>query len=119
MGKLSKNKGKVGEREVAALLRQFGFGARRGQQFAGGGDSPDVVHDMDGFHIEVKRTEQFGLWAALDQANRDKKKHEAPVIFHRKNNREWVVVLTAADFLALCRDYVFEKENADASSDAT
>lgn len=119
MGKLSKNKGKVGERETAALLRSYGFGARRGQQFAGGGDSPDVVHDMEGFHIEVKRTEQFGLWAALDQATRDMKPGETPLIFHRKNNRPWVVVLPAADFLALCRDYVFEKENADASSDAT
>lgn len=32
----SRNKGKRGEREFAALLREHGFDARRGQQFAGG-----------------------------------------------------------------------------------
>ena len=34
----SRRKGKVGEREFAALLRENGFDARRGQQFSG---SPD------------------------------------------------------------------------------
>ena len=41
----SRQKGKVGEREFAALLRVQGFDARRGVQFCGGVDSPDVVSD--------------------------------------------------------------------------
>ena len=41
-------KGKVGEREFAELLRAHGFDARRGQQFAGGADSPDVVSEALG-----------------------------------------------------------------------
>ena len=36
----SRRKGKVGEREFAGLLREHGFDARRGVQFAGGADSP-------------------------------------------------------------------------------
>lgn len=107
---MSKEKGKVGEREVAALFRAHGFTARRGQQFSGGGDSPDVVHDMDGFHVEVKRTEQFAMWAALEQANRDKQPGNTPLIFHRKNNKPWVVIIPAEDFLKLCREYVYEPE---------
>lgn len=99
MGKMSKTKGKVGEREIAELLRRFGYEARRGQQFAGGGDSPDVVHNMAGMHIEVKRSETFSLYAALDQANADKKPKEHALIFHRRNGKPWVVVMDAEAFL--------------------
>lgn len=107
MGALSRAKGKVGELEVAKLLREFGFEARRGQQFSGGNDSPDVVHSMDGFHIEVKRTEKFALWDAIDQANADKKKDEDFVIFHRKNKKPWVVVMDGEAFLKLMEKYVY------------
>jgi hypothetical protein len=39
----SRNKGKRGELEAAHMLTHEGFPARRGQQFSGGTDSPDVV----------------------------------------------------------------------------
>lgn len=108
MGAKSKSKGKLGELEVRDLLRKHGFTARRGQQFAGGGDSPDVIHDMDGFHVEVKRTERFLLWDALAQANTDKKPAEQALVFHRASKRPWVVVMDADEFLTLMRRYVFE-----------
>ena len=109
MGIMSKTKGKVGEREVAALLKKYGFDARRGQQFSGGGDSPDVAHNMDGFHIEVKRSETFALYDALAQANADKKSDEDAIVFHRRNNRQWVVVMEAEDFLRLMTTYVYKE----------
>lgn len=105
MGKMSKTKGKVGEREVARLLTEAGFPARRGQQFKGGGDSPDVVCDgLPGMHIEVKRTERFQLYPALTQAIADGDDLETPVVFHRSNGNEWVVVLRAADFLSIMKE---------------
>lgn len=107
MGAMSKTKGKIGEREVAALLKRYGFEARRGQQYAGGGDSPDVVHSMDGFHIEVKRSETFALYDALAQANGDKKPEEDALVFHRRNNRPWVVVMEAEAFLKLMTEFVY------------
>lgn len=117
MGAMSKTKGKVGEREVAALLKKYGFEARRGQQFAGGGDSPDVVHSMEGFHVEVKRSETFALYDALAQANRDKKQNEDALVFHRRNNKPWVVVMEAEAFMELMTNYVYNgAENADPSS---
>lgn len=97
----SRTKGKTGELELAALLRSFGFAARRGQQFAGGGDSPDVVHSIPHVHIEAKRTEVLHLWAALDQANRDKKPDDVATVWHRKNGKPWVVILDAKAFLAM------------------
>lgn len=98
----SRTKGKVGEREVAQLLRDHGFAARRGVQFRGGPDSPDVV-GLPGFHIEVKRCEAFRLYPALEQAKTEKKDGDVPAVFHRANQRGWVVVLDAADFLAMVR----------------
>lgn len=41
----SRRKGALGELEFSAFLRGRGIEARRGQQFAGGQDSHDVVHD--------------------------------------------------------------------------
>lgn len=119
MAKLSKEKGKRGEREVAALLRSFGFQARRGQQFSGSDDSPDVVHSIPGLHIEVKRSETFAPYAAMKQAIRDVgEAPDIPVVFHRRNNQEWLTVLRSDDFLRMMQWIVYkhlqETQNAEA-----
>ncbi len=97
----SKMKGKRGELEVAALLRGFGYEARRGQQFSGGGDSPDVVHSVEGFHIEVKYTEAFNAYKAMEQAENDCKEKDIPVVFFRKKRKRWMVMIEAKDFMRL------------------
>ena len=98
------SKGKVGERECADFLKEHGFEARRGQQFSGGGESPDVVHNIPGVHIEVKRVENFNAYKALEQAKRDAKPGMTPVVFHRRNRKDWVVVLDAKAYLDLVND---------------
>jgi len=56
----SKQKGSRGEREAAGVIAEvFGCEARRGQQFAGGKDSPDVIHSIPGVHFEIKRVEKL------------------------------------------------------------
>lgn len=97
----SRNKGCNGEREVRDLIRAHGFAARRGQQFSGSPESPDVIHSIPGIHVEVKRVESFSLYPALDQARRDSPVGHTPTVWHRKSRREWVVVLPAEDFLTL------------------
>ena len=101
-GRMSRNKGKRGEREVAQLLRDHGIPARRGVQYAGGNDSPDVV-GLDGVHIEVKRSETLALYPALDQARPDARPGDIATVWHRRSGRRWVVVLHAEDFIALMR----------------
>ena len=64
MGKTSRNKGKVGERELAKKLRELGFDARRGQQFCGANGDADVV-GLPNIHIECKRVEALRLYDAL------------------------------------------------------
>ena len=107
MGKLSRDKGKVGEREIANILKAAGFdGARRGVQYQGGAESADVV-GIPRHHIEVKRTERFNLYGALGQAIEDAAKGadkaKTPVVFHRQSRRDWVAVLRLDDFLELVK----------------
>lgn len=98
MGLFSRNKGKVGERELAhELSRIFGVSARRGVQFQGSPDSPDVVTEIPNIHIECKRTERFRLYEALDQAIEDSSATKIPVVFHRQNKKPWVAVVRLDD----------------------
>lgn len=113
MGKASRDKGKRGELEVAKLLRDKGFNAKRGVQHKGGPDSPDVLcAELDeDFHIEVKRVESFSLYKALDQARCDCGITQEPIVFHRRNGQPWVVVLEADTFLDILRQKIkFEAE---------
>lgn len=108
MGKMSREKGKRGEREVAALLCFLGYEASRGQQFHGGPDSPDVV-GLPGIHIEVKRTEKLALYEAMEQSQRDCGEGELPIVVHRRNGKKWVVCMRFEDFMQLYKKWQEEK----------
>lgn len=98
----SRQKGAAAEREVANLLKSYGYEARRGQQFSGGGDSPDVVAPDFPFHIEVKRVENLSLYKAMAQAVRDSKDLSIPpLVIHRRSNEKWVAILHLEDLISL------------------
>ena len=95
----SNRKGKTFEREIAKYLREHGYtDARRGQQYKGCADSPDVV-GLTGFHVEAKRTEHFRLYESLEQSKRDAADDEIPIVIHRKNGEKAVVVISLDDFM--------------------
>lgn len=99
----SKQKGKRGELEFAHYLADKGYvGARRGQQFKGGGDSPDVVCEaLPYLHFEVKRTEALQLHPALTQATNDAAAGKYPVVAYKRNRSHWVAILHMDHFLQL------------------
>ena len=99
----SREKGKRGERELAKVLREYGFDARRGEQYCGANGDADVV-GVPGFHIECKRTEQLRMYDALEQASNDAREGETPVVMHRKNGEKWVAVMELPYFIELVRD---------------
>jgi Holliday junction resolvase len=105
----SRNKGVVGEREFSNLCKDHGFETRRSQQYAGINNDADVV-GIPGLHLEVKRVEAFSLYKAMKQAIRDKTEEEVPVVAHRKNREEWVVVLRAEDFLEMYKQVLDKGE---------
>lgn len=97
----SRNKGAEGERELARYLSEKGYPSRRGQQFSGGKDSPDVVSSLP-FHIECKRVERLKIYEAIKQAIRDSQGSEKmPLVIHRKNREDWLAILKLDDFLTL------------------
>lgn len=105
MGKASREKGKRGERELAAFLREFGYAARRNQQYSGANGDADVV-GLDRIHIECKRVEKLNLQDAMDQSRHDRRPGEVPVVMHRRNNCDWLVTLELSDWLPMYREWI-------------
>ena len=128
----SRAKGARAERQWRDELRANGYAARRGQQFAGSPDSPDVVCDeLDWIHFEVKAVERLNIWDAMDQARRDARKSreqkaesrkgedhltpslspsgegdptsKVPVVAHTRNFRPWLITITAETFFQFLR----------------
>lgn len=94
MGRMSRQKGKRGERECAAEMKSLlGVSCRRGVQFQGGPDSPDVVLDGVPLHVECKRAESLNVYKALEQAAADAPAHATPVVWHRRNGKPSVLIL--------------------------
>jgi Holliday junction resolvase len=103
----SRRKGKTGELEVVKLLRDYGFEARRGQQFKGTADSPDVIHNLNPFYIEVKRRQSVNLYTTLEKADIEKPDGHKSIVFHRKDGKQWLVSMGAEDFLQLMKDLYY------------
>ena len=102
----SRSKGKRGELQLAAFLREHGFEAKRGVQHKGGADSPDVICDVLaalGIHIECKHVEAGNLYTWLEQATRDAGPGKTPLVAHRRNDREWVAILPLDKLLEMIR----------------
>ena len=101
MGKPSQRKGADGERELAALLRSYGYSVERGGSLSFG-DVPDLI-GLPGIHIEVKRVERLNILEAMAQAVRDSERfHDgAPTLFHRRNRQPWLVTMRLDDWMKL------------------
>lgn len=95
----SRQKGKRGELELVHKLHDLGFpNARRGQQFKGTKDSPDVVDGIPGVHIEVKRVQKLNLRAAMDKAVSEAE-DLIPMVAHRPNGEPWNVTIRLNDII--------------------
>jgi hypothetical protein len=119
----SREKGKRGERQWRDELRANGYMSRRGQQFSGSPDSPDVVCDeLRWIHFEVKAVERLNIEDAMEQARRDcnrdhgttdhgttgpevgcQRSAKVPVVAHRRSFRRWLVTMEAETFFQFLR----------------
>jgi len=97
----ARQKGARFERQVAEYLRHKGFEARRGQQFSGSPDSPDVVSDFP-LHIEAKAVEKLNLDKAFEQAVSECG-DRPPCVIHKKNRKEILITLRLDDFIPFTR----------------
>lgn len=116
-GKASRDKGKRGEREFAAVCKEHGYETHRTAQHMGkDGGEPDVV-GLPGIHIEVKRCEALSLYKAREQAHRDAKEGLIPIVAHRRNGKPWVVIMDATDFFKVSEAYL--KSLVESNNDLT
>ena len=112
MGGRSQRKGADGERELAAVLRGYGYEIERGGSLSFG-EAPDLA-GLPGIHIECKRCEQARLSEWMAQAERDSKRFRdgLPVVFHRRNHEPWRVTMNLADFMRL-----YDRQKATGSAE--
>lgn len=109
----ARRKGKVGELEAAKEIRRlFGVEARRGNQFCGGPESPDIVCDIPGIHFEVKRRERLRIMDAVNQAVDDCGSN-IPIVLTRSNGNPWLAIIRLDDLPAAAAQlYLTKAENA-------
>jgi len=99
-GRGSRNKGANGERELAKIFREeYGIEAQRGKVFYHESDMTGIP----GIHPEVKRVERLNVQEAMEQAVREAEKRQdgKPVVFHRRNNKGWLVTMRLGDWIKL------------------
>lgn len=82
------------------IQEAYGYNCRRGQQYSGANGDADVV-GLPGIHIECKRIEKLNIYDAMEQSARDAKDGEIPAVFHRKNNKDWLVTLRFGDYMKM------------------
>lgn len=106
-------KGARGERNAAqAWAEALGLDpatCRRGQQFAGGTDSPDVVHPLANIHLEVKRVERGNPYQWMEQAVRDAG-GKIPLVLHRRNRQDWLALVRLSDVQRLAEEIVAQAQ---------
>jgi len=103
MGRSAQRKGADGERELANVLKEYGFEVRRGQVF---NHESDMV-GLDKIHPEVKRVEKLNVVTAMKQAVTESqiRNDGLPTVFHRRNREEWLVTMRLTDWIELYRKW--------------
>ena len=97
-GKASQGKGAAGERELAVLLREYGYPVERGG-YLSFGEVPDLT-GLPGIHIECKRAEQLRPYSWMAQAERDAARFGGmPAVFFRRSRSPWLVVMKLEDWI--------------------
>lgn len=110
----SKDKGKRFELAIAHKFNEYGYKARRTQQYCGNtGDASDVV-GVPYLHIECKAQERMQLYEWLEQAIRDSKGNgRIPTVVHKKNNCDVLVTMRFEDWIKLYREFENSMELAE------
>lgn len=111
----SKQKGKNGELEFAHECEKYGFGNvhRTAQTNGKLEQSLADCEGLKGIHIEVKRVERLNIDNAMAQAIEDlksKKEKKIPVVFHRKNRKEWLATVRLEDWFKFYKSWLHDKE---------
>lgn len=100
-GKKSQAKGANGERELASILKSYGYDIQRGGSLSFW-EKPDLS-GLPGIHIECKRAETLRLseWMAQAAADAQRFGDGLPAVFFRRSRSPWCVVMKLEDWMRL------------------
>lgn len=96
----SREKGADYERHIANRLKEYGYDARRGQQYSGANGDADVV-GVHGLHIECKADERLNIFKAMEQSRKDARDWEIPIVAHKKNYKPDLITLDFDNFFEI------------------
>jgi hypothetical protein len=95
-GRMRRNKGLRGEREVKLLYVEAGYGVR---DLEGRGDHLVEGHPLGRLHSETKRQEGLEIMRWMRQAIAEADEGTVPVVVFRRSKEPWYVCMRFSDFL--------------------
>ena len=103
----SNRKGKRIERLLASKFRNHGWDARRGQQYKGTPDSPDVIIDLP-LTVESKGCEVWRIDKWMSKLLGERKSGTLPLLCCKKNHAEFLTIIPLNFFLELTQHIDWE-----------
>ena len=100
----SKQKGARGERECRDIWKKHGYeDAHRSCQYSGKGESSADIEGVDPrIHLEIKVGYTYKtVYDFMEQAIRDSKEGEIPIVNCRMDRKPWLCVLSLDDFIKI------------------
>ena len=114
----SKQKGKRGELEFVHALKALGIDARRTQQFCGTEGTADVDSEIDGLHWEVKRRTSIAAMRFIEQAERDRRSGDVPIVAMREDRGPWTLMIRLEHLQDLIKKFA-DHETSTITSDSS
>ena len=114
MSRMSKEKGKRFEREVANLFKKHGYNAHRTAQYRGNTGNAGDVEGIPGIHIEAKHQERMRLYDWVDQSVSDANAegmNNLPIVIHRSNHMPVLVTMKFDSWIQLYDTFYNEITN--------
>lgn len=107
----SRAKGARGEREARDAVRKHwkSPSCERSAQRCGK-ETADLFGALPHCHLEVKRHRKIGALRFLDQADRDRRSSDIPIVLMREDQGEWVIMLRLEDSLKFAQALVTQHE---------
>ena len=109
MAKISRDRGKRFEREVANLFKDWGYDAHRTVQFCGKtGQAADVEIKDSGLHVECKMRKSIAMYEWYEQAVRDSRasgRNDIPIVVYRADGKPPMVTMHFEDFIRMFNEY--------------
>lgn len=106
-GKMSRNKGGSGEREVAGILKAgLGIDISRTPRSGAWKHAKGDLYGVPGFNVEVKRQERTRVEEWYQQSVDDTKEGEIPLLIYRRSRQPWKVVISLDHFIDIMKSHI-------------